>query len=163
MEEDKASSSCTRQVRNSASFAGGGFMGIYHVGMRQAVQECSSMLEREIFSGTLYGASVGSVVATSIACGISHLEILKFIHELYNIAESICHWGRFSLLHPKLRLEKECRNRLEKLLPSDAHRRCTGRVGVSVTIFPSMENWIITDFNTRGELIQVRPVDLFLK
>lgn len=158
MEKDKDSSSCTRQARNSASFAGGGFMAIYHVGMRQALQECSLKLGREIFTGSLYGASVGSVVATSIACGISHLEMLEFIHELYNIAESICQWGRFSLLHPKLRLENKCRTHLEKLLPSDAHRRCTGRVGVSVTIFPSMENWIITDFNTRGELIQVRLV-----
>ena len=155
MEENEPLSSA-RPPRDSFSFAGGGFMAMYHVGMRQAVQEQGSMLKREVFTGKLYGASVGSVVAASIACDISHVVMLKFIRELYDVAHSVCRWGRFSLLHPKMELGKRCQLLLEKVLPPDAHRRCRGRVGVSVTVLPAMENWIISDFNTRGELMQVR-------
>ena len=42
---------------------------------------------------------------------------------------------------------------LSGCLPEDAHIRCSGRLYLSVTLFPSLENKIISHFETKDELI----------
>ena len=38
-------------------------------------------------------------------------------------------------------------------LPPDAHTRCSGRLFVSVTTYPSLQNKVVSQFSTREELI----------
>lgn len=38
-------------------------------------------------------------------------------------------------------------------LPKDAHIRCSGRLYISVTMYPSLENKVVCQFDTREELI----------
>lgn len=139
--------------RRAVSFAGCGFMGMYHAGVGLAMQEhCSDYIAN---LKNMYGASAGSIVVVFGSCGIPARQGYKFIKELYDKAHSNSWLGRFSCLHPRFDLIKNVREFLERVLPSDAHRRCRGRVGISLTIVPSLKNWIVSDFNTRGELIQV--------
>ena len=170
-------------TRRAISFAGGGFMTIYHVGVLEAIAEEGARKQKltkkkkrrrgnktmiksrshDHFAGSilsrlgmLYGASGGAFIAVNIACGMSPKIAMEFIVDLHERAASFgCCWGRFGTFHPKFQLVRRTREFLEKYLPPDAHKKCSGRVGVSLTEFPSMENKIITEFNTRAELIQV--------
>ena len=128
-------------------------MGMYHVGVGLALQEYASHEPDK----NMYGASAGSIAAVLGTCNISAREGYKFIKELHDRAHSIAwSWlGRFGALHPRFDLMGRVRSFLERLLPHDAHRLCRGKVGVSLTVVPEMRNWIVSDFNTRAELIQV--------
>ena len=142
-----------RTHRTTVSFAGCGFMGMYHVGVGLCLQEHVSNYLREI--KTVYGASAGSIVAVSAICGVSATEGYKFIRTLHDDAHTKPWLGRFGAFHPSFDLMGHVRRFLDRVLPSDAHRQCRRKVGVSLTVFPNMKNWIVSDFNTRAELIQV--------
>uniref|UniRef100_A0A1X7VDM8 PNPLA domain-containing protein n=1 Tax=Amphimedon queenslandica TaxID=400682 RepID=A0A1X7VDM8_AMPQE len=169
-------------TRRAISFAGGGFMTIYHVGVLEAIAEEGARKQKltkkkkkrrgskamikpsshDHFAGSilsrlgmLYGASGGAFIAVNIACGMSPKIAMEFIVDLHERAVSFgCCWGRFGTFHPRFQLVRRTREFFEKYLPPDAHKKCSGRVGVSMTVLPSMENKIITEFNTRAELIQ---------
>ena len=158
-------------------------MTIYHVGVLEAIAEEGAKKQKlikkkkkrrrnkamirssshdhfagSIFSrlGMLYGASGGAFIAVNVVCGMPPNIAMEFIVDLHERASSFgCCWGKFGTFHPKFQLVRRTREFLEKYLPPDAHKKCSGRVGVSMTVLPSMENTIITDFNTRAELIQV--------
>jgi predicted acylesterase/phospholipase RssA len=141
-----------RRKRTAVSFAGCGFMGMYHVGIGLAIQELAPE-EIDTFQ-MFYGASAGAIVAVFGACNLSAKEGYKFIKGLHDKAHG--KWlGRLGALHPSFNLMDEVRSYLERILPKDAHRKCSKRVGISLTIFPDYKNWIVSDFNTRSELIQV--------
>ncbi|CAN0397000.1 unnamed protein product [Lampetra planeri] len=53
------------------------------------------------------------------------------------------------------RLIPKLREILEQILPLDSHTLATGRLFISVTRLPDGQNRIISDFDTREELIQV--------
>ena len=139
--------------RRSVSFAGCGFLGMYHIGAGMAIEEhVPGYIDRlEMF----YGASAGAIVGVFAACGIHGVEGYKFVRELYDRAHSRTWMGPFGSLHPSFDLSGRVRVFLNKNLPLDAHRKCRGKVGISLTILSTLKNWIITDFNTRAELIQV--------
>lgn len=61
---------------------------------------------------------------------------------------------------PTVVIDKILRNSLEQVLPQNAHKLCSGRLFVSVTKLrglapPDFENEIISQFETREDLIQV--------
>ena len=45
---------------------------------------------------------------------------------------------------------------LEKVLPEDAHKRVNGRLHISVTRCSDNKNVILTQFDSKEDLIQVR-------
>lgn len=139
--------------RKSVSFAGCGFMGMYHIGVGMAIREHAPEYVDRL--EMLYGASAGALVIAFAACRLHGLEGYKFVRELYDLAHSRTWMGRFGSLHPSFDLAGRVRMFLNKNLPHDAHRKCNGKIGISLTILPTMKNWIVTDFNTRAELIQV--------
>lgn len=59
-------------------------------------------------------------------------------------------------LHPSFNLVKVLKSGLERDLPSDAHLLASGRLCVSLTRVSDGENVLVSDFNSREELIQVR-------
>lgn len=60
-------------------------------------------------------------------------------------------------LHPSFNLVKTIRGCLLKTLPADCHERASGRLGISLTRVSDGENVIISQFNSKDELIQVSP------
>lgn len=44
---------------------------------------------------------------------------------------------------------------LNRILPVDAHKICSGRLNVSLTRWKDGKNWLVNTFDTREELIQV--------
>lgn len=59
-------------------------------------------------------------------------------------------------LHPSFNLVKVLKSGLNRDLPSDAHLLASGRLCVSLTRVSDGENVLVSDFNSKEELIQVK-------
>ena len=58
-------------------------------------------------------------------------------------------------MHPSFNLMKIIRGMLDRTLPDDAHHRATGRLGISLTRVSDGENVLVSQFNSKEELVQV--------
>lgn len=133
------------------SFAGCGFLGVYHLAVTRCLRENAPWLLEDVEG--LYGCSIGSVVAAALACEVNFMkEINNAVVELVEKA----HASPLGALSSKCDVAAVVRRVVDRLLPKDAHRKVRGRLRISVTEFPSLQNRILDDFNTRNELITVR-------
>ncbi|XP_017384917.1 patatin-like phospholipase domain-containing protein 5 isoform X1 [Cebus imitator] len=131
------------------SFSGAGFLGIYHVGATQCLRQRAPRL----LQGTrrFYGSSSGALNAVSIVCGKSVdfccTHLLGMVRQVEQLS--------LGILHPAYAPTEYIKRQLQDSLPPDAHVLASQRLGVSLTRWPDGRNFIITDFATRDELIQV--------
>ena len=58
-------------------------------------------------------------------------------------------------LHPSFNLVKGLRSGLDRDLPSDAHKLSSGRLCVSLTRVSDGQNVLVSQFNSKEELVQV--------
>ena len=64
-------------------------------------------------------------------------------------------------LHPNFDLYARLREFLKGFLPENAHKLCRKKVKISLTVFnehktlPEPQNWLVSNFTTRNELINV--------
>lgn len=63
---------------------------------------------------------------------------------------------RLGPLHPSFDLLRLVRDSLLGRLPDDAHRRVSGRLGVSLTRVSNGRNVLVSEFLSREELVEVR-------
>lgn len=135
------------------SFGGCGFLGVYHIGVGKCVVDHAPHLFSEF--DTFYGASAGAITAVWAACKMDPMTPYKWVRGMFN--ESTKYWlGMFS---PFFDLYSRLRDFLEENLPTRAHRMCRNLVKISLTVIGDNglpTNWLVTDFNTRNELINVR-------
>ena len=134
------------------SFCGCGLLSFYHAGVGQCVQDKAPQLLDKV--SAYYGASAGAITAVMAACNIDSKRGFTFLKSVHELAR---HWalGRFGVFHPRFKLQLKLKEFLNDVLPRNAHRLCRGKVHISLTVFPDMRNWLVTDFNTRAELINV--------
>lgn len=59
------------------------------------------------------------------------------------------------VFHPTFSLLRAVKESLLEKLPADAHRRASGRLCVSLTRVADGKNVLVSEFNSREELIQV--------
>ena len=132
------------------SFAGCGFMGVYHIGVGHCLFERTPELLDQMDG--CYGTSAGAIVAVCMAVNARTEDGNRFVVKATNaVNKSIL--GAF---HPGFDPGAHIEEFLEEVLPPNAHREVRGKVRISVTELPTMKNRIIGDFNTRKELIKVR-------
>uniref|UniRef100_A0A8C6UAP3 Patatin-like phospholipase domain containing 3 n=1 Tax=Neogobius melanostomus TaxID=47308 RepID=A0A8C6UAP3_9GOBI len=118
------------------SFAGCGFLGIYHVGVSSCLLEKAPFL---VHGATkLYGASAGALTASVLA---SQACIAKCCEDVIEVAKE-ARRRNLGPLHPSFNLVKVLKSGLDRDLPSDAHVQAS-------------ENILVTQFNTKDELIQL--------
>ncbi|XP_075693714.1 patatin-like phospholipase domain-containing protein 2 [Rhinoderma darwinii] len=138
------------------SFAGCGFLGIYHIGVASCLKEHAPFLVEN--ARNIYGASAGALTATALVSGACLGEAGANIIDVSKEARK-----RFlGPLHPSFNLVKIIRNCLYKTLPDDAHEHATGRLGISLTRVSDGENVLLTQFNTKEELIQACVCSTFI-
>jgi len=58
-------------------------------------------------------------------------------------------------MHPSFSITDHLKSGLEEILPSNAHEICTNKLHVSMTRVRDGKNVIISEFQTRADLIQV--------
>lgn len=130
------------------SFAGCGFLGIYHVGVASCLQEHAPFLVQN--ARHIYGASAGALTATALVTGVCLGETGAGIIGVAKEARK-----RFlGPMHPSFNLVKIMRHMLHRTLPADGHLWATGRLGISLTRVTDGENVLVTHFNTKEELVQ---------
>ncbi|XP_051886744.1 patatin-like phospholipase domain containing 3 isoform X2 [Pristis pectinata] len=134
------------------SFAGCGFLGVYHIGVASCIQEQAPYLIRD--ANKIYGASAGALTAAAVVCGAPLDKCCADVMEVAKEARK----RNLGPLHPSFNLVKIIRNGLFKNLPEDAHQLATGRLCISLTRVSDGENVLLSDFNSKEELIQ-RYVD----
>ena len=134
------------------SFGGCGFLGVYHAGVGKCVVDHAPQLFQEF--ERFYGASAGAICAASAACKSDPMEAYKWVKKTFEASRKY----RFGMLHPSFDLYARLRDFLEKFLPRNAHRLCRNLVHISLSTFDERGlpiNWLVSDFNTRKELINV--------
>ncbi|KAG8438597.1 hypothetical protein GDO86_004964 [Hymenochirus boettgeri] len=138
------------------SFAGCGFLGVYHVGVSSCLQEWAPRL----ISGAnkVYGASAGALNAAGLVCGCS---LAKGCEEVMEVAKE-ARKRNLGPLHPSFNLIKILKNGLYRHLPENAHELATGKLCISLTRVSDGENVLVSDFNSKEELIQALVCSAFV-
>ncbi|XP_061590836.1 patatin-like phospholipase domain-containing protein 2 [Cololabis saira] len=137
-----------REVPWDISFSGSGFLATYQLGVALCFLKNAPWVLRS--AACILGASAGSLIAAAVVCDINLIsiqnEMLVFAKHLtaltlgpLNPSVSVFHW-----------LEAV----LNKYLPSDAHRRASGRLGVAVTRLTDGKQLVVSEFQSREEVLQ---------
>ncbi|XP_046890573.1 patatin-like phospholipase domain-containing protein 2 [Hypomesus transpacificus] len=130
------------------SFAGCGFLGIYHIGVASCLLEQAPFLVAN--ARHIYGASAGALTASALVSGACLGEAGANIIDVAKEARK-----RFlGPMHPSFNLMKIMRVMLYRTLAPDAHHKATGRLGISLTRVSDGENVLVSQFNSKEELVQ---------
>ncbi|KAM8974102.1 patatin-like phospholipase domain-containing protein 2 [Pelodytes ibericus] len=130
------------------SFAGCGFLGVYHVGVSSCLQERAPRL---ITGATkIYGASAGALNAAALVCGCCLAQCCSDVMEVAKEARK----RNLGPLHPSFNLVKILKNGLYRNLPENAHELASGKLCISLTRVSDGENVLVSDFSSKEELIQ---------
>ncbi|AWP08345.1 Adipose triglyceride lipase [Scophthalmus maximus] len=130
------------------SFAGCGFLGIYHIGVASCLLEQAPFLVQH--ARHIYGASAGALTATALVTGVCLGETGANIIDVAKEARK-----RFlGPMHPSFNLVKIVRHMLRRTLPPDCHHRANGRLGISLTRVTDGENVLVSHYDSKEELVQ---------
>ncbi|KAG5212790.1 hypothetical protein JEQ12_015219 [Ovis aries] len=133
----------------SLSFAGAGFLSLYHVGVIHCLRQRAPRLLRG--ASRFYGSSSGALIAVSIVSGMSVDLCCSRILAMVKRVEQLS----LGVFQPSFMPVETVRQGLQDSLPADIHILASQRLGISLTHWPSGENFIVTDFATRDEVIEV--------
>ncbi|CAG9856648.1 unnamed protein product [Phyllotreta striolata] len=136
------------------SFAGCGFLGIYHVG----VACCFRKYAPHLLLDKISGASAGAIAACCLICDLPIGDMTSDVLRVCTEARSRS-LGAFS---PSFNIHRLLLENLEKFLPEDAHVRCTGKLHVSLTRMHDGKNVVMSQFDSREELIQALLASAFI-
>lgn len=129
------------------SFAGCGFLGIYHVGVASCLKQHAPHL---IKNCKFAGASAGAIVACCLICDCCLGDCTTFTLRLATKARS------FSIgpLHPSFKIVRILRDALREVLPENAHEIATGKLFISLTRVSDRKNVVVSEYDSKEELIQ---------
>ncbi|CAN0093574.1 unnamed protein product [Lampetra fluviatilis] len=139
------------------SFAGSGFLGVYHLGAASALLRCGRRLLGAVdaYAGASAGALAAAVMVTA-----PH-RIADCTEFSYKFAEEI-RSQHLGALTPGFPFMQKLREGIESILPSDAHERAEGRLHVSITSARTRRNRLVSHFSSRDELMQVLLASSFV-
>ncbi|XP_029992105.1 patatin-like phospholipase domain-containing protein 2 isoform X2 [Sphaeramia orbicularis] len=143
------------EKRWNISFAGCGFRSIYYLGALSCILDRVPHLVHG--ASRFCGASSGCLVAAALAVGIPMDDICG---DLLNMAEEARKLP-LSVFHPSFSLLRSVQRSLMDRLPEDAHLRASGRLYVSLTRLHDGNNVLVSQFDSREELIQVLMCSCF--
>uniref|UniRef100_A0A8C2NAQ4 Sulfotransferase n=1 Tax=Capra hircus TaxID=9925 RepID=A0A8C2NAQ4_CAPHI len=132
----------------SLSFAGAGFLSLYHVGVIHCLRQRAPRLLRG--ASRFYGSSSGALIAVSIVSGMSVDLCCSRILAMVKRVEQLS----LGVFQPSFMPVETVRQGLQDSLPADIHILASQRLGISLTHWPNGENFIVTNFATRDEVIE---------
>ncbi|KAL1110172.1 hypothetical protein AAG570_008249 [Ranatra chinensis] len=136
------------------SFAGCGFLGIYHVG----VAVCFKKYAPHLLLNKISGASAGAIAACCLLCDLPIGEVASDMLSLIREAR-LRTLGPFS---PSFNVQEFLLDRLRKVLPEDAHLRVNGKLHVSLTRVYDGKNVIVSHFTSKEDLLQALLASAFV-
>jgi len=138
----------------NVSFAGCGFLGLYHVG----VVSCLKKYAPQLNNCKLSGCSAGAMAAV---CGLLEMELGPLTSEILALSTEArkLTLGPFS---PSFNVVKLCEDGLHKNLPDNIHEVANGRLHISVTKVYDGSNLLVTEFSSKQEVIDVVIASTFI-
>ncbi|KAK0088284.1 hypothetical protein PV325_012480 [Microctonus aethiopoides] len=136
------------------SFAGCGFLGIYHVG----VAVCLKKYAPQLLLDKISGASAGAIAACCLLCDLPIANITSHLLKIVKEARRTT-LGPFS---PSFNVQAFLLESLQKYLPHDAHTRVNGKLHISLTRVYDGKNVIVSQFNSREDLLQALLASSFV-
>uniref|UniRef100_A0A8C8XWW9 Patatin like phospholipase domain containing 4 n=1 Tax=Panthera leo TaxID=9689 RepID=A0A8C8XWW9_PANLE len=132
------------------SFAACGFLGIYHLGAASALYRHGRKLLKDVKA--FAGASAGSLVATVLLTAPERIEECNEF--TYKFAEEIRRQS-FGALTPGYDFMARLRSGMDLILPANAHELAHNRLHVSITNTKTRQNYLVSKFSSREDLIKV--------
>jgi len=139
--------------RIDISFAGCGFLAMYHVGVLKCIQETGVKVS---ISRSL-GASAGSVVACLALIDYPASELRSKFLRIVDEART----HPVGAFHPKFDVGEIFKKELYPELPSNVAELVNGRLYVSLTTTKG-RNVLISEFKSRGEVVDALTCSCFL-
>lgn len=136
------------------SFAGCGFLGIYHVG----VAACFKKYAPHLLLDKISGASAGAIAACSLLCDLPLGDMLSDVLRVVGEARQRT-LGPFS---PSFNIHNILVEGLQKSLPEDAHLRVNGKLHISLTRVYDGKNVIVSQFSSKEDLVQALLASAFI-
>ncbi|XP_058788723.1 patatin-like phospholipase domain-containing protein 2 isoform X2 [Phymastichus coffea] len=136
------------------SFAGCGFLGIYHVG----VAVCFKKYAPHLLLDKISGASAGAIAACCLLCDLPLGEMTSNLLKLARDARKRT-LGPFS---PSFNVQEVLLDSLQKFLPEDAHLRVSGKLHISLTRVYDGKNVIVSQYDSRQDLLQALLASSFV-
>uniref|UniRef100_A0A3P9IJP2 Patatin-like phospholipase domain-containing protein 2 n=1 Tax=Oryzias latipes TaxID=8090 RepID=A0A3P9IJP2_ORYLA len=144
------------KVPRDISFSGSGFLATYQLG----VALCFFMYAPWILRSAvcILGASAGSLIATAVVCEMNMFAIRD---EILQFAKHVTSFilGPFD---PSIKVANWLERLLHKYLPPDAHRWARGRLGIAVTRVTDGKQLILSDFNSKEDIVQALLCSCFV-
>ncbi|VDL59862.1 unnamed protein product [Hymenolepis diminuta] len=129
------------------SFAGCGFLCVYHIGVISCIKRFAPQL---YINRPVSGASAGAFTGAFLICDADLLTLTEYLMDIINRSREYC-LGAFD---PRFDIMKYLKEGLDRLLPQDAHIQCSGRLFISMTHQQSGKNLVVSHFKTRADLIR---------
>ncbi|KYN21369.1 PREDICTED: patatin-like phospholipase domain-containing protein 3 isoform X1 [Trachymyrmex cornetzi] len=136
------------------SFAGCGFLGIYHVG----VAVCFKKYAPHLLLDKISGASAGAIAACCLLCDLPLGEMTSNVLRVAREARQRT-LGPFS---PSFNIQEILLDGLRKFLPDDAHIRVNGKLHISLTRVYDGKNVIVSQYNSKDDLMQALLASSFV-
>jgi len=135
----------TASTGPNISFAGCGFLGIYHVG----ASACLKTYAPQLLENKLFGASAGAMTAVALISGIPLEEMARHVISLAN---------NYKVLSLNVSLKESMVN----LLPDDIASKASGRLFISMTKVPVGPNVLVSQFHSKSDLIDALLASSFV-
>ncbi|XP_072672190.1 patatin-like phospholipase domain-containing protein 4 isoform X2 [Canis lupus baileyi] len=149
---------CLARMKHiNLSFAACGFLGIYHLGAASALCRHGKKLLKDVKA--FAGASAGSLVASVLLTAPEKLEECNEF--TYKFAEEIRRQS-FGAVTPGYDFMARLRSGMELILPPNAHELAHNRLHVSITNTKTRENYLVSSFSSREDLIKVLLASSFV-
>jgi len=150
--------SVARMKHLNLSFAACGFLGIYHLGAASALCRHGKKLLKEVKA--FAGASAGSLVAAVLLTAPQKIEECNEF--TYKFAEEIRRQS-FGAVTPGYDFMARLRSGMELILPPNAHELAHNRLHISITNTNTRENYLVSNFPSREDLIKVTQPHLMFE
>ncbi|KAI8440590.1 hypothetical protein MSG28_001811 [Choristoneura fumiferana] len=121
------------------SFAGCGFLGIYHVG----VAVCFKKYAPQLLLGKISGASFGALSACCLLCDVPIGEITSDVLRVVGEARA----GSLGPFSPSFNIQNVLLEGMDKYLPHDVHKIVSGKLHISLTRVYDGKNVIVSEFH----------------
>lgn len=136
------------------SFAGCGFIGIYHVGVSASLSRYAPHLLQQRILGSSAGALAGAALIGEVPLQLMAKNVLE--------VASLASMSLLGPFRPSFDLASVLWDGLEKMLPDDIHVRCTDRLYVSMTKISERSNLLVHHFQSRRELLEALRASSFV-
>ncbi|KAF6121110.1 patatin like phospholipase domain containing 3 [Phyllostomus discolor] len=138
------------------SFAGCGFLGFYYLGVTCCLRDRAPHLLRNVCK--FLGASSGSLHCVSFVAGVPLAQILHVLTDLVLKVRS----QSLGIFQPSFSLHEFFREALHRHLPANVHELVSGKVGISLTRVSDWENVLVSDFQSKEEVVDALLCSCFI-